>query len=62
MAALAQERKKAEFDVRQMTHFLHGGKENTQLKEYIYKMVASDPVLYDPETVLDLTRRETRER
>lgn len=41
--ALERERAQSTFDVRNLTYFLYGGKEETERREFIYSIVENDP-------------------
>eukprot|EP00160_Parvularia_atlantis_P017138 Unigene5768_Nuclearia_a/m.17629 Unigene5768_Nuclearia_a/g.17629 ORF Unigene5768_Nuclearia_a/g.17629 Unigene5768_Nuclearia_a/m.17629 type:complete len:704 (-) Unigene5768_Nuclearia_a:44-2155(-) len=59
--ALAEERARASFPVRELTHLLDGGAEWTAVKEKIMLEIERDPV-FNNEDRHDLTRPQARER
>lgn len=59
MQTIAEERKNATFNVREMTYFLDGGKENTKRKELICQQIERDPILTVP-NFFDMTIEESR--
>lgn len=57
---LADERTRTKFNVRELTYYLDGGKEKTELTEKIMLTVERDPYFYNDD-MYDLTLKETRE-
>lgn len=58
---LAKERSKASFNIRDLTYYIDGGKENTEKLEEIMTSIERDPV-YKNEDFYDLTKEQLREQ
>ncbi|KAK9469041.1 acyl-CoA oxidase-domain-containing protein [Lipomyces arxii] len=59
--AMADERARASFPVRELTYFIDGGQKETELKERIMLEIERDPVFQNVD-YYDLTKDELRER
>lgn len=58
---LDDERKNPSFDIRELTYFLDGGKESTEMKEAMASVIENDPVLRDDDR-FDHSRPESRKK
>ena len=58
LATLKKEREKAEFNIRDLTYVLHGGRDVTELYERVCKQLERDPIFQDDEADLSIMEQK----